>query len=133
MRTPDQRHSFQVMASLLAMGQEHPDLLTAALLHDVGKSRYSLALWEQPMVVLIRNFRPHTAVQWGNGVPKGWKRPFVIYQQHAQWGAEMAAAANCSPLAIELIRYHQSTLEELQLEKEDLELLRYLQQADSAN
>ncbi len=133
MRTRDQRHSFQVMCTLVERGQSDPDLLTAALLHDVGKSRYPLILWEQPVVVLIRNFRPNTAVQWGNGAPRGWKRPFVVYQRHAEWGAEMAAAAGSSPLVVELIRYHQSKLDDVDMESERLKLLQFLQAADSAN
>ena len=133
MRRRDQRHSYQVMRMLAQRGQSDPDLLTAALLHDVGKSRYPLILWEQPAVVLIRNFRPNTAVQWGNGTPRGWKRPFVVYQRHAVWGAEMAAAAGCSPPVVELIRHHQSKLDDVDIESERLKLLGLLQAADSAN
>lgn len=134
MRIHDQRHSFQVMQTIQELGQDHPDLLAAGLLHDVGKSRYALRIWEQPAVVLIRNFRPQTAVQWGNGRPKGWKRPFVVYQQHAEWGAEMAAAANSSPLSVELVRWHQSKLDDVEIQDQEMiALLRCLQEADSAN
>jgi len=126
----DQRHSLQVMRALIDEGETNRDLLAAALLHDVGKSCYPLRLWERPVVVLIRLFRPFTAVRWGNGEPVGWKRPFVIYEQHPTWGAEMAAAAGCSSLTVWLIRHHQDRHDTTQKETE---LLQTLQKADNAN
>jgi putative nucleotidyltransferase with HDIG domain len=129
MSATDQRHSLNVVHTLVAMGATAPDLLVAALLHDVGKSRHHLYLWERVMVVVIRAFGPAAASRWGNGHSKGWRRPFVIYQQHPCWGAEMALAAGCSPLTVELIRehHHQDGAQA------DSKLLRVLQQADSAN
>jgi len=65
MGTGDQRHSLHVMHTLLARGETNRDLLTAALLHDVGKSRFRLRLWERPVVVLIQLCRPIPAHRWG--------------------------------------------------------------------
>jgi hypothetical protein len=114
MITSDQRHSLHVMQTLAAKSNNNPDLLVAALLHDVGKSFHPLRLWERPVVVLIRHYRPGAAVRWGRqpGVKFwGWKRPFVIYEQHPEWGAKMAKEAGCSPLTIWLIRWHHSSLD----------------------
>ncbi len=137
MPTNDQRHSLQVMRFLVKAKEENCDLLTAALLHDVGKSRYSLRLWERPVVVLARLYRPKAAHRWGDQVKEvsnGWKRPFVVYEQHPKWGAEMAAFAGCSPVAVWLIRYHQEQVERLEGgSKAEIELLRALQRADNAN
>lgn len=130
MGTHDQRHSLQVLRTLLEDGQAQPDLLAAALLHDVGKARYPLRLWERPLVVLTRSFRPQIVRRWGREpAPRGWKRPFIIYEQHPVWGAEMAAAANCSPLAVELIRRHHEPAGD----SIDDRLLADLQAADNAN
>jgi hypothetical protein len=110
METNDQRHSLQVLRTLVREGETCHDLLVAALLHDVGKSHHPLRLWERPIVVLTRLFRPAMVVRWGQGAGDkdwGWKRPFVIYEQHPAWGAQMAAAAGCSPLTVWLIRGHQ--------------------------
>ena len=110
----DQRHSLQVMQTLATKGNTNRDLLVATLLHDVGKSFYPLRLWERPVVVLIRHFRPESAVLWGRPTEReswGWKRPFVVYEQHPVWGADMAEAAGCSPLTVWLIRWHHGTPE----------------------
>ncbi len=147
MNAGDQRHSLHVMQSLLAEKRTGPDLLAAALLHDVGKSFHPLRLWERPVVVLIRHYRPEAAVYWGRQPGKkywGWTRPFVIYEQHADWGAKMAEDAGCSPLTVWLIRWHHSSLEDLsggeqaepspQIQNESKrKLLRALQWADSIN
>jgi len=145
MCTNDQRHSLQVLQTLIKMGEMNRDLLTAALLHDVGKSPYPLRLWERPVVVLIRRFRPATAVRWGDPMgkePRGWKRPFIIYEQHPDWGAEMANAAGCSPLTTWLIRWHQGWSERggkqefsnfSDTNSSAPDLLRALQRADNAN
>jgi putative nucleotidyltransferase with HDIG domain len=129
MSSSDQRHSLKVMRTVIAMGTTIRDLLVAALLHDVGKSRHQLYLWERVMVVVIRAFGPTAASGWGKELSKGWRRPFVIYQQHPEWGAEMALAAGCSPLTVELIRGHHDRGGV----HTDSELLRSLQQADSVN
>ena len=134
MSTGDQRHSLHVMRTLLARGETNRDLLTAALLHDVGKSRCRLRLWERPIVVLIQLCRPITAHRWGTASPDGWKRPFVVYEQHPGWGAEMAAAAGCTLLTAWLIRHHQNRPEiPGTCQGPEARLLQALQGADSAN
>jgi hypothetical protein len=42
---------------------------------------------------------------------RGWKRPFVIAEQHADWGAEMAARLGASPTSVNLIRRHQQMIQ----------------------
>ena len=42
MRASEQHHCIRVMTTLQEWGCTNPDLLTAALLHDVGKARYPL-------------------------------------------------------------------------------------------
>lgn len=106
----EQVHSLFVFNALLGEGQNHPDLLTAALLHDVGKSCFPLKIWERVGIVLAYAILPKYTQRWGKSSPAGWKRPFVIAQQHPAWGAEMAARAGASDLAVELIRRHQDPL-----------------------
>ena len=110
MQTGEQAHSLKVMGRLLGQGEADTDLLIAALLHDIGKTRAPLRLWERVLIVLVKRFSPQSVKIWGIGVPRGWKRPFVVAEQHPHWGAKMALEAGISPRAIELIRNHQHPL-----------------------
>lgn len=133
MATYDQRHSYEVMCTLIEGGQADPALLTAALLHDVGKSFHPLRLWERPLVVLARLFRPASAQDWGNGKPMGWRRPFVIYENHAKWGAQMAAEAGCSSQVVWLVQNHHTSMNHSDATEQERAWLQALQQADGAN
>lgn len=125
----DQRHAYRVLRVLRAAGQDHPDLLAAALLHDVGKTRYRPRAWERVLGTVAERLFPGRIERWGAGEPRGWRRPFVIRAQHAAWGAEMAAAAGSSPLTVTLIRRHQDKA--VAADKgETAVLLRQLQAAD---
>lgn len=107
--SPDERrHSLVVLARVRAAGYRDPALLAAALLHDVGKTRVRLYLWERPLPVLVRAWRPDLAARWGCGEPRGWRKAFVTAMQHPAWGAEMAAAAGARPATVALIAAHQS-------------------------
>lgn len=107
MQPGEQAHSLEILEGLLAQGETDPDLLTAALLHDVGKIRYPLRVWERALVVIGKALFPEKVRQLGMAQPVGWKRAFVVAENHPAWGAEMAAEAGASPAAIEIIRCHQ--------------------------
>jgi putative nucleotidyltransferase with HDIG domain len=105
-QTSEQVHSLKVFIKMCEHGEQSPELLSAALLHDVGKSRYTLRIWERAVVVIGSALAPGHSESWGWSEPRGWKRPFAIAGQHAEWGAKMAEAAGASPLTVELIRRH---------------------------
>jgi hypothetical protein len=113
-----------VLERLLADGQTDADLLTAALLHDAGKVRARLSVWERVVIVLGKKLFAGHVKGWGEGEARGLRRPFVVAAQHAAWGAELALAAGASPRTVELIRRHQE-----QSGQTDA-LLRALQAAD---
>jgi hypothetical protein len=116
---------------LIERGENDPDLLRAALLHDAGKIRCPLQLWERTWIVLGKAFLPDLARKWGAAPADGEKvpvlrRPFIVSEQHPAWGAELALQAGLSPRAADLIRRHQSPASD----GEDDHLLRVLQSVD---
>lgn len=140
MQTSEQAHSLQVLRRVQAQKFTDHDLLVAALLHDCGKSRRPLRLWERIWIVVVKVLLPVQAKTWGsqpeatlNQIPL-WQQPLVVAAQHAQWGAEMAELSGAPPLSIALIRRHQDPLPAHSLNKSDsLEnrLLAVLQAADN--
>jgi putative nucleotidyltransferase with HDIG domain len=134
MQPSEQAHSLKVMqvveqASLGMPGEARIDLLVAALLHDVGKTRYPLTVWERAWVVVGRAFTPALARRWADGKPSGWGRAFVVAERHPEWGAQMAAQAGASPVTVALIRRHQEAVPSEAGADID-PLLRLLQSAD---
>lgn len=108
----EQAHALSVYRQLVDQGETSPDLLVAALLHDVGKSRSPLRLWERILIVLAKAIFPAQSRRWGNPSPEWsgrevWRRAFVVAEQHPAWGAALAAEADASPQAVMLIRLHQ--------------------------
>lgn len=110
MRRSERQHSLRVLRALLDRGQAHPDLLAAALLHDVGKIRFPFSIPEKVLVVLVKAALPDTYWRWGRQWQPGshafWQRPFAVSVQHPAWGAAMAARAGASPLVCTLIHDH---------------------------
>lgn len=127
----DQWHSVRVLRTLREAGYNHPDLAAAALLHDIGKARSPLSIWDRTLIVAGSAFFPRRAEAWGRGPLDSWRRPFVARAQHPVWGAEMAIAAGSRPVVVELIRRHQD--KDVGDESETDRLLAALQWADDQN
>jgi putative nucleotidyltransferase with HDIG domain len=128
---PDQNHSLRVLRDLEADEQTDHELLKAALLHDIGKTRYPLRRWERVFAVLLEGFFPKTAAAWGRKDPQGIYRPLVIIHQHPLWGADLAHEAGSSERVIWLIRHHEAQDLGGLLDHEGVELLKTLQKADN--
>ncbi len=127
MQPSEQNHAYQVLERLKAGGQTDPDLLAAALLHDVGKILYPLSLLDRVVIVLGKHFFGRRARHWSEGTPGRLRRPFVVAVHHPGWGADLAEQAGASSRTVDLIRRHQD------IPSIDDPLLAALQSADGKN
>lgn len=141
MQASEQAHSLRVLHALHSQGESDSDLLTAALLHDVGKTRAPLRLWERILIVIVMAICPSCVRSWGSEAGQssitrfGWRRPFVVAEQHPRWGAELATESGASPLAVKIIARHQEAITistDVEQSLED-DLLRKLQSVDNNN
>ncbi len=128
----EQAHALRVFEGIRSEGHTQPDLLAAALLHDVGKSRYPLRPWQRAVSVLLKQFSPETYQRIGEMTLNSWRAAIVVAAQHPRWGAEMAAEAGAAPSIQELILHHQD--DDLSpLSEANQSYLKILQQVDENN
>lgn len=110
----DQRHALDVAIDLL-QNQAYLSfpqkriLIQAALLHDCGKTRYPLKLWQRVYIVLCTKL-PHKTHEFLSRLDKyrSLSLPLTLAQQHPKWGAELASQAGLTEDVIELIRTHHA-------------------------
>ncbi len=107
MHPSEQQHALRVMEKLIVSGHAEADLLSAALLHDVGKILSPLSVLDRMLIVLGKHFFPTLSRRWGRGSMHGLCRPFVVAEYHAEWGSNLAAQAGASPVTVNLIARHQ--------------------------
>jgi putative nucleotidyltransferase with HDIG domain len=103
----EQAHAVRVLRALKAEGHRDPDLLAAGLLHDVGKCRYPLGIWDRVWIVLAGGQMTSKSSPKGDRLGRDDGHPLVIAERHAEWGAEMAHNHGFSPLTVWLIRNHE--------------------------
>ena len=90
-----------------AQGAVPPELAAAALMHDVGKTRWPFPLWQRVLVVLLPLLAPGLAARLARGDEANpLARPFIIEQQHPAWGAQLARAAGADERVVALIERH---------------------------
>lgn len=132
----DQRHSLNVVQTLLAGGADQPDLLAAALLHDVAKTVQPggrrLRLRHRVLIVLLNAVNGQWVRRLADSEPESWRYPFYVHLNHPQMGAVLVERAGCTPLTTELVRRHQERLSAPPTSQAEA-LLLLLQAADDAN
>lgn len=106
MSEAEQAHSVRVYRALKGKGFQDPDLLAAALLHDVGKTHIPLKLWERVWIVLAPSLTPrHSGLS--KGTSNSFQRALWVSEKHPEWGADMALSAGVSSTTAWLIRNHE--------------------------
>ena len=117
----DQRHCLDVYLTLRSRDCGDRDVLTAALLHDVGKGHLAgrqVRLWHRVAYVVLTAAAPRLLARLAGG-------GLGTLHHHPERGAELAAAAGASQAVVELIRCHEAR------DAPD-QRLRWLQAADDA-
>jgi hypothetical protein len=127
----EQAHALRVLRAVAAGPHPYtaqPELLQAALLHDVGKVHAPLNVFERTLAVLGRRLLPGLAARWGQSQPRGLHKAFAVAAQHPAWGADLCARAGAPPLTVSLVRRHQMPVAPPLTAEDDM--LRVLQAAD---
>jgi putative nucleotidyltransferase with HDIG domain len=111
MRMPrmEQNHGIAVCKALEEQGKSSSDLLTAALLHDAGKTKYFPRLWERVFTVLLKHSAPRLATKMSKGPVKGLRRGFVIQRHHASWGADLLQRSGASARTVHIVAMHHTS------------------------
>lgn len=93
----DQRHAHDCAAHVHRQRPERPELVRAALLHDVAKQRAGLGPVGRAVATVLR----HVGM-------RGSERHHS-YNRHAEEGADLLAAAGAEPTVVLYARHHHAT------------------------
>lgn len=131
MSRSDQLHSLRVLQKLRTDFGAAPQALTsAALLHDVGKSRYHLSVAQKTLAVIIEAIAPSRARNLGEDESLNrWRAPFVLRRHHANWSGEIMRRCGADPDAVWLVERHQDDADDFR-DHRLYQLLVCLQRAD---
>lgn len=133
MKRSEQLHSLNVVRAIDGQGAAPDDLLVAALLHDVGKIRYPMAIWQKSLPVVVRHICRDCYARWSADTDAaGWRRMFAVVEHHPAWSAELVEPTGASDRAVWLIRHHADDAQDWQEHPYHAYLVR-LQQADDTN
>lgn len=134
MAKSEQLHSINVLRDVLVQAEQtENDLAVAALLHDSGKSRKHLMVWQKTISVLVRKFLPALDnLLSEDGKLSFWRAPFIVRRHHPKWSGELLSAIDSSDCVIWLVSHHAEPADDWR-EHPYYELLIRLQTADDAN
>ena len=105
----DQAHLCRVHRTLVAGGERDPDLLVAALLHDIAKAGPGgqVRLHDRVVRVVLRRFAPSLLSRLARWPAPRWRAGIALAVHHPRLGAERAKTLGCSDRACWLIAHHE--------------------------
>lgn len=109
MSAGDQRHALCVLHALEWDGEPSLALGRAALLHDVGKACGDLKLWHRVLGVAAEAVDETLLSRLASA-----DRGLYVQAHHAELGALLCERVGLSSFAVDLVRYHESSLEEIE-------------------
>lgn len=104
----DQAHLLRVYRLLQAGGVQDHDLLTAGLLHDLGKvaGNGHVRLIDRVGHVVLGKLAPRLLTRWAMWPAPVWRRGLALAVHHPELGAQRAVALGCTPRTCWLIAHH---------------------------
>lgn len=129
----EQLHSLNVLRAVTDADPKAPRVMrAAALLHDVGKSRWRLGLWQKTLAVLALSIAPGLSQQLSREeTPSSWRIPFIVRRHHPKWGGEILRECGSDRELIWLVEHHQAEANAYRAHP-GYALLKRLQAADNA-
>ena len=114
MSRSEQLHSLNVLRKALEADPAAPaSLKTAALLHDVGKSRCRLSTWQKTFAVIMEAVAPRLSRRLSKDETTSvWRAPFVVRRHHARWSGEILRNCGSDADVVWLAERHQDDLEQ---------------------
>lgn len=106
-RLADRRHGIDLGERLRRDGLDDPDLIRAALLHDVGKSLGPLPVAGRVVYSACAAYAPSAARWLAEADSARWRRPFYLARHHARLGAEAVRQAGSNQNVVRLIAGHE--------------------------
>ena len=105
----DQAHLCAVYRFLRDRGVDDREVLTAGLLHDLGKvsAAGQVRLVDRAVRVVLARLVPGLLRRWARVPAAGWRLGLALAVHHPALGAERAAALGASPRVCWLIAHHE--------------------------
>ncbi len=107
----DRRHVLEVHNRLVSAGHSDPDLLRAALLHDIGKADDVTRVATIHRIVRVALGRMYPPVLPRLAAPNSISRGLFLAEHHAALGATAAREAGASDRCCWLIREHERAID----------------------
>ena len=109
----DQIHALCVFRALGGADTAGADLAQAALLHDVGKAKGRLTMPRRALILLLEWLGGDLLERLALAESASWRYPFYVHLRHPELGASRCQEVGCSELTVALVRYHESSVEDL--------------------